>query len=224
MSPGVLKALAKAINAWRRDLVHGGRVDDARSLPERRPASRAISASTGCSAARRSTRSWISSTAADTEYYPSPVVRPAIRPSSAALRPKSRPHCRDVRRKGLRRLRSSRLSRDRSGADRAGARARRGLGPDKYLIVAGAVTSAERIRAIEAAGADAFTIGTAVFNGSYSPSKGSILSQLRDVLADCGDRLTVAVVGIDIGTQSLKVVVVDAISCRAASASVPYRP
>ncbi|MEP9389457.1 4-hydroxythreonine-4-phosphate dehydrogenase [Mesorhizobium sp. KR9-304] len=62
---------------------------------------------------------------------------------------------------------------------------RRGLGPDKYLIVAGAVTSSERIRAVEAAGADAFTIGTAVFNGSYSPTKGSILSQLRDVLADC---------------------------------------
>jgi len=63
--------------------------------------------------------------------------------------------------------------------------ARRGLGPDKYLIVAGAVTSADRIRAISQAGADAFTIGTAVFNGSYSPSKGSIISQLRDVLADC---------------------------------------
>ena len=63
--------------------------------------------------------------------------------------------------------------------------ARRGLGPDKYLIVAGAVTSVERIRAVEEAGADAFTIGTAVFNGSYSPTKGSILSQLRDVLADC---------------------------------------
>jgi hypothetical protein len=63
--------------------------------------------------------------------------------------------------------------------------ARRGLGPDKYLIVAGAVGCAERIKAVEAAGADAFTIGTAVFNGSYSPTKGSILSQLRDVLADC---------------------------------------
>lgn len=63
--------------------------------------------------------------------------------------------------------------------------ARRGLGTDKYLIVAGAVSSAERIRAVEAAGADAFTIGTAVLDGSYSPTKGSILSQLRDVLADC---------------------------------------
>ena len=65
--------------------------------------------------------------------------------------------------------------------------ARRGLGPQGTLIVAGAVTSHERIAAIRSAGADAFTIGTAVFNGSYSPSKGSILSQLRDVLADCAN-------------------------------------
>ena len=63
--------------------------------------------------------------------------------------------------------------------------ARRGLGPDAYLIVAGAVTSFDRIKAIKAAGADAFTIGTAVFDGSYSPTKGSIISQLNDVVADC---------------------------------------
>lgn len=62
--------------------------------------------------------------------------------------------------------------------------ARKGLN-DGYLIVAGSVTSADRIRAIAAAGADAFTIGTAVFDGSYNPRKGSILSQLGDVLADC---------------------------------------
>jgi hypothetical protein len=63
--------------------------------------------------------------------------------------------------------------------------ARRGLGADKYLIVAGAVTSFDRIRAVKAAGADAFTIGTAVFDGSYSPTKGTIISQLNDVVADC---------------------------------------
>jgi hypothetical protein len=62
--------------------------------------------------------------------------------------------------------------------------ARAGL-DDGYLIVAGSVSSVERIRAIEQAGADAFTIGTAVFDGSYNPRKGSILSQLSDVLADC---------------------------------------
>jgi len=63
--------------------------------------------------------------------------------------------------------------------------ARRGLGPSRHMIVAGAVASADRIKAIKQAGANAFTIGTAVFDGSYSPTKGSILSQLRDVLADC---------------------------------------
>lgn len=62
--------------------------------------------------------------------------------------------------------------------------ARKGLGPNGYLIVAGSITSAERIKAVAAAGADAFTIGTAVFDGSYSPRKGSILSQLGDVIAD----------------------------------------
>jgi hypothetical protein len=62
--------------------------------------------------------------------------------------------------------------------------ARKGLG-DGYLIVAGSITSRERIKAVAEAGADAFTIGTAVFDGSYNPRKGSILSQLGDVVADC---------------------------------------
>jgi hypothetical protein len=62
--------------------------------------------------------------------------------------------------------------------------ARRGLGKG-YLVVAGSVASKERIRAVAAAGADAFTIGSAVFDGSYSPRNGSIRSQLKAVLADC---------------------------------------
>lgn len=62
--------------------------------------------------------------------------------------------------------------------------ARRGLDRD-FLIVAGSVTSAERIRAIARAGADAFTIGTAVFDGSYDPRDASIRAQLSAVLADC---------------------------------------
>jgi hypothetical protein len=62
--------------------------------------------------------------------------------------------------------------------------ARRGLGTG-YLIVAGSITSRRRIVDVAAAGADAFTIGSAIFGGSYSPRKGSILSQLGDVLADC---------------------------------------
>ena len=62
--------------------------------------------------------------------------------------------------------------------------ARRGLG-NGYLIVAGSISSRQRIAEVAAAGADAFTIGTAVFDGSYNPRKGSILSQLGDVIADC---------------------------------------
>ena len=121
----------------------------------------------------------------DTEYYPFPG-RPVGHPTKLGGTPAEvEAQCRGFVAKGC------------AGCDILAYRAteadpidlvkaaRHGLGPDKCLIVAGAVTSAERIRAVEAAGADAFTIGTAVFNGSYSPTKGSILSQLRDVLADC---------------------------------------
>jgi hypothetical protein len=62
--------------------------------------------------------------------------------------------------------------------------ARRALG-DGLLIVAGSVDQPARIRALRDAGADAFTIGSAVFNGAFSPRKGALLSQLRDVLAAC---------------------------------------
>jgi hypothetical protein len=64
--------------------------------------------------------------------------------------------------------------------------ARRGLGSG-YLIAAGSVTSVEKIRALKAAGADAFTIGSAIFDGSFSPTKGSTLSQLADVLEACAE-------------------------------------
>jgi hypothetical protein len=63
--------------------------------------------------------------------------------------------------------------------------ARRALG-DRTLIVAGSVDQPDRIAALADAGADAFTIGSAVFNGAFSPRKGALLSQLRDVLAACG--------------------------------------
>lgn len=62
--------------------------------------------------------------------------------------------------------------------------AKKGLG-DKRLIVAGSIASKAQVRAIAEAGADAFTIGSAVFDGSYAPSMGSIVSQLAAVQADC---------------------------------------
>lgn len=64
-------------------------------------------------------------------------------------------------------------------------RAARDALPDAGLIVAGSVDSPDRIRALAEAGADAFTIGSAVFDGSFSPNKGAITSQLRDVLDAC---------------------------------------
>jgi hypothetical protein len=63
--------------------------------------------------------------------------------------------------------------------------ARRALA-GRTLVVAGGVDQPARIAALAAAGADAFTIGSALFNGAFSPRKGALLSQLRDVLAACG--------------------------------------
>ena len=54
------------------------------------------------------------------------------------------------------------------------------------VVVAGSVNSAERVAAVRAAGADAFTIGTAAIEGSYAPAAGPLAAQLRAVLADCG--------------------------------------
>jgi hypothetical protein len=62
--------------------------------------------------------------------------------------------------------------------------AKRGLDGGK-LIVAGSVHSAEQIRALAAAGADAFTIGSAVFDGTFSPTKGTLRSQVVDILGAC---------------------------------------
>jgi hypothetical protein len=65
-------------------------------------------------------------------------------------------------------------------------RAARGALDGGRLIVAGSVKSREQIHALAEAGADAFTIGSAAFDGSFSPSKGSLRSQIRDILEACG--------------------------------------
>ncbi len=58
-------------------------------------------------------------------------------------------------------------------------------GTPGYLLVAGSVGRAEQIRALKAAGADAFTIGSAAFDGSFSPLAGSLRSQLRAIIDAC---------------------------------------
>lgn len=62
--------------------------------------------------------------------------------------------------------------------------ARQSLGRGR-LIVAGSIDSPQTVRSVAGAGADAFTIGSAVFDGRFSPRKGDIHSQLREVLAAC---------------------------------------
>lgn len=57
---------------------------------------------------------------------------------------------------------------------------------DGVLLVAGSVGTPDRVRALKAAGADAFTVGSAVFDGSFSPLVGSLRSQLSAVLDACG--------------------------------------
>ncbi|HEX9790311.1 MAG TPA: HisA/HisF-related TIM barrel protein [Kiloniellales bacterium] len=53
------------------------------------------------------------------------------------------------------------------------------------LIIAGSVGSPARVQELAKAGVDAFTVGSAAFDGSFSPRKGSLRSQLTDILAAC---------------------------------------
>lgn len=58
-------------------------------------------------------------------------------------------------------------------------------GTPGQLLVAGSVQTAAQIRALAEAGADAFTIGSAAFDGSFAPRMGALRSQLRAVLDAC---------------------------------------
>lgn len=66
--------------------------------------------------------------------------------------------------------------------------ARSAIGQRGELIVAGSVNSFERIRALREAGADAFTIGSAIFDGTLSPQAGSLRARLEAVIAACEKR------------------------------------
>lgn len=58
-------------------------------------------------------------------------------------------------------------------------------GTDKTVIVAGSINSPERIKAVAAAGADLFTIGTAALDGSFCPRLGLLSNQLNRILDAC---------------------------------------
>ena len=53
---------------------------------------------------------------------------------------------------------------------------------DGRVLVAGSVTGRDQIRALAAAGADAFTVGSAVFDGTFAPGARSLNDQLGAVL------------------------------------------
>jgi hypothetical protein len=53
------------------------------------------------------------------------------------------------------------------------------------LLVAGGVGTPAQVRALAANGADAFTVGSAAFDGSFAPNVGSLRSQLRAILDAC---------------------------------------
>src|SRR5262245_52076975 len=58
-------------------------------------------------------------------------------------------------------------------------------GTDRCLLVAGSIGKPEQIRALADAGADAFTVGSAVFDGTFA-ARGSLQAQLKAVLDACG--------------------------------------
>ncbi len=62
------------------------------------------------------------------------------------------------------------------------AAARAACGPAK-LICAGGVDCPDRIAALRAAGTDAFTIGSAAFDGTFAPGKPGLLAQLQEILS-----------------------------------------
>jgi hypothetical protein len=64
-------------------------------------------------------------------------------------------------------------------------RAAREAFPDGLLIVAGSINSTHRIHALREAGVDAFTIGSAIFDGSFSPGRSAFRGQILDIFEAC---------------------------------------
>lgn len=64
--------------------------------------------------------------------------------------------------------------------------ARRGLGDDGHLIVAGSIDSRQRIEEAADAGADAFTIGSAIFAEAFAPGVKGVRGQCEAVLRAIG--------------------------------------
>ena len=164
-------ARTRRIKAARRDQLHGGREHVARGVPalgarrardrRRSPARRHA----GRGGARDPRRQRGRSTCR------SPAGRSITRRSSAARAADVEADCRRFRGARLRRRRSARVSRDRGRSARARARGARAA-TDGVCWSPAASARREQIRALAAAGADAFTVGSAAFDGSFAPRVG----------------------------------------------------
>jgi len=64
-------------------------------------------------------------------------------------------------------------------------RAARNALPGAKLIVAGSINTRQQVHALAEYGVDAFTIGSAVFDGSFSPGTRSLRGQVLDILEAC---------------------------------------
>ncbi len=64
-------------------------------------------------------------------------------------------------------------------------RAARGSLNGGTLIVAGSISTVRQIADLSAAGADAFTVGSAIFDGEFSPGKDTVCARIEDILAAC---------------------------------------
>ncbi|MBI3503601.1 MAG: hypothetical protein HY059_02070 [Proteobacteria bacterium] len=117
-------------------------------------------------------------------YYPFPG-KPAGHPTKLGGTPELvAGHCRTARKLGCGGV--DLLAYRATEADPlALVRAARGALDGGKLIVAGSVSTARQIADLAAAGADAFTIGSAALDGSFAPTKGALASQIRDILAAC---------------------------------------
>jgi len=56
---------------------------------------------------------------------------------------------------------------------------------DGILLVAGGIGSRQQVQALATAGVDAFTVGSAVFDGSFAPAGGPLRAQLKAVVDAC---------------------------------------
>lgn len=115
-------------------------------------------------------------------YYPFPG-RPVGHPTKLGGSPELvADHCREARRHGCGGV--DLLAYRATEADPiALVRAARAALAGGKLIVAGSVNTAAQIRDLAKAGADAFTVGSAVLDGSFAPTKGTLAGQIRDILA-----------------------------------------